>query len=105
MNRVIRYSDNVFIEIAGDPGRASPVDSSQLDNLSKRFDGSIKALESVIKPIVATVSNSVAALNLTNVDIELSASFSTEGNLFVCKGAAEGALKVTISIAPKKGKK
>ena len=54
---VIRFADNVFIEIAGGPGRAEPFSTARFEAVSRSFKESAAALTLVINAISDTISS------------------------------------------------
>ena len=96
---VIRFADNVFIEIAGGPGRAEPFSTARFEAVSRSFKESAAALTLVINAISDTIREGMDRSKLEKVVIEMGATFSVEGNFVICKTAGEGSLKVTVTLA------
>jgi hypothetical protein len=101
MAEIIKYSDNVFIEIAGAPGRAEPFSNAQVTPLERSFGKAVEAVSKAIEPVVTSISSLTNTIALESVEVELGATFSVEGNAIICKSSAEGALKIKVTVKPR----
>jgi hypothetical protein len=99
--KLIEFDGGILVEVGVERDHEQEMSATEAERLGKRFEVATEFLKKVAAPIqeafVQFYKQSQAPVRINSAEVELGLSFSTEGNLFVAKGSAEAALKVTLA--------
>jgi hypothetical protein len=91
MDRALRFSDSVVVQIAGPAMPGEPV--SGASTLNRRFEDVTQDIGRVLNPLMKQVSQAIVD-HVESCEVELAFSFTAEGNLFLCKATGEASITV-----------
>ena len=102
--KFLEFKDGVIVEIGGPSDVRKQMHTASADQIDTTMDIVGTMLSRILVPIRNSFAGLQESLNVPvavdSADVELGLSFSAEGNLFVTKSKAEGALKVKITFKP-----
>jgi len=98
MAQLIRYSDNVYVEIAENPDRAVAVAGKSSERIGVAFQDAADALDRILRPMVESVRRTMEQARVTECEIELGLGLTLEGNLYVTKASSSANLTVRAKV-------
>ena len=98
MERALRFSDAVIVEVSGARGPGEPVSGAA--SISKKFADVVSDIDKVVRPIVEKLQATMLE-HVESYEVELEFSFTAEGSLFLCKVEGEASISVKVTIKAK----
>ena len=107
MSDVIKFEDNILVQVVSDPNKGYVKYSSNQKILPSNFKDKIK---DTIEPILDTVSKSIVdvfnkvdeTVEIPSAEVTLNLGFETGGNVFICQGKLNSNISVKLTIKQKK---
>lgn len=107
-SKLVRFKDGIEVEVLTVPGEASSISSATAEKLEKNFDSVSATLQNICTPFKNTFAVLSAAggdSQFTKAEVELSLSFTAEGDLFITKAKANAGLKIKLTLERSNGTK
>jgi hypothetical protein len=98
MAQLIRFADNVLVEIAANSDRAQPVAGRTAEKVGQAFQAATDTIGAVLKSVISTTTRAVRDAGATDCEIEFGMAFSVEGWLYLAQVGTEGSISVKVRI-------